>query len=118
MTNQTNPLDVRLQAMLKERGWTPSEGSALASREYPTAVGMKQALIYLYPAQEGHASLQADYWSEGRNALSTAYRHVRDSLRDDELSRLVDAYLAEVDAQVAETYAARLLRQLQESKES
>lgn len=118
MSIETNSLDLRVQVLLKERGWTPSQGAALASREYPTAVGMKQALVYLYPAQEGHGSLKADYWSEGRNALSTAHMQVAESLNDEELSRLVDAYLADVDAQVAETYAARLLRQRQESNES
>lgn len=106
-----NELTNRLQALLAASGWTVCEGTALAFKDYPTAVGIKRA--HAYVADYGRATAQvwlsADYQSEGRNICESRGMLIpkADAAGLDELvARFADA----VDAAVAGSYAARLLR--------
>lgn len=106
-------LEERVKALLVENGWTPLPRAAIAEKHYETVVGPKQAHIYLYPPQPGttfYGSLKAEYWSEGRNALSTCYMPVRDLNDEEELRKRVATFLTDVEYGVSQTYAVRLLR--------
>lgn len=101
-----------IAALLVTCGWTLSDGTAIASKMYPTAVGPKQALVYLvqYPESD-RAVLTGDYTSEGRNALSTAFVFVPHHADPETIHRLVHQFATGCNATVADTYAVRLLKE-------
>lgn len=81
----------------------------VATRMYGTAVGSKQASVRLSFDKEFHQYwLRAEYWSEGRNALSTCFATIpvdaADALIDAELRK----FFKQVNDTVSQTYAARL----------
>lgn len=97
---------------LEELGWrfqVPPKGAGSASKTYATAVGPKDAIVYLAVTAES-VSLTADYQSEGRNALSTLWERIEKTSDSAAVQKAVEAFSMAVDAGVAETYAARLLR--------
>lgn len=54
------------------KGWTPlssDKSSAICSKDYSTAVGVKTAFAYLSAGDEHNRTLSADYQSEGRNVV-------------------------------------------------
>lgn len=91
--------------LLSVHGWASTSGTAVATKSYETAVGVKQALAYLCGNM-----LQGDYQSEGRNALEPHFVPVDNDLSDDELAERVAFFALQADAVVADTYAARLHR--------
>jgi len=92
-------------------GWIGSDGTALASKSYQTAVGNKEALAYLadYGKNSDNFLLTGEYWSEGRNCLSTVLIAVPKSAALETIPELVMQFAMETDKAVAGTYAARLL---------
>lgn len=92
-------------------GWIGSDGTALARKSYQTAVGCKEALAYLadYGKDSDNYLLTGEYWSEGRNCLSTTIVPVPKSVVLETIPELVMQFALEADKSVAETYAARLL---------
>lgn len=97
---------------LTAHGWntTDLEKWGSATKVFATAVGPKEAHAYLrLAASEPRANLSGEYWSEGRNVLSTCTHAVP---LDDEAALIgaVNAFALEADRQVKESYAARLLR--------
>lgn len=103
----------KLAALLAERGWDPLSGSglAIATKPYQTAVGVKEAIAYLVPSNEGGCHFQASYASEGRNVLSTiraGWKEMTYAEDAAELETRAAEFTAEVDAIVADTYAMRL----------
>jgi len=52
------------------QGWCAGNGSAFASREYPTVDVRKSANAYLTTGDGINQTLSFEFWSEGRNVLS------------------------------------------------
>lgn len=97
---------------LKELGWrfrAPPQDSGSARKRYATAVGPKDAIVYLASAAES-VSLTADYQSEGGNALSTLWVRIEKTSDSTAVQNAVEAFSRAADDGVAETYAARLLK--------
>lgn len=104
-------VESRVTAALESLGWQKSNGSAIARKAYDTAVGKKEALAYLYDvrSETGCFKIQGEYWSEGSDALSTGYVYIWDSSTDEIIQSKALLFSSIVDAEVAQTYAARLL---------
>lgn len=102
-------LFLQVSARLAELGWTPLHSVAIASKFYDTAVGPKEALLYLTKGDGYYYTLYGTYYSEGRNALSCG-QLIPCAVEAGDVQAYVDKFAAQADAAVAETYAARLLR--------
>lgn len=98
---------------LVELGWrfrgAPPKGWDACRKSFATAVGQKDAIVYLAYGADS-VRLTADYQSEGGNALSTLWKRIDKTSDSAAVKNAVDAFSGAVDAGVAETYAARLLR--------
>lgn len=99
-----------ITSRLSEHGWEPiSNGTAIARKFYETAVGMKEALAYLYPGAD-YFTLKGDYQSEGRNVLEAHGALIPRGADEQEAIEKTDAFAADADRYVGESYAARLVR--------
>lgn len=81
----------------------------LGTKRYQTAVGEKEASVWLVPYDDCH-QLTGHYESEGRNILLTTTRQIN----DDEpavLEAVVASFMTEVDALVGCSYAVRCMQQ-------
>lgn len=97
---------------LESLGWTKSDGAAIASKLFDTAVGQKISHIY-FSSVGGESNcylLQGEYWSEGRNALSTCMLTLPKDIDLAQVPALIAKYVDQADDMVHETYAARLYR--------
>lgn len=105
-------LEKSVQACLAELGWTILDYTAIASKMYDTAVGPRQALVYVqdFGPQEGVVRLMGDYQSEGRNCLSTTSVAIARFADEETIKALTQQFAAEADKVVGESYAMRLLR--------
>jgi hypothetical protein len=105
-------LEKSIQAYLAELGWTVLDSTAIASKMYDTAVGPRQALVYVqdFGPQEGVVRLMGDYQSEGRNCLSTTSVAITRFADEETIKALTQQFAAEADKAVGESYAMRLLR--------
>jgi hypothetical protein len=100
-------------AQLAAAGWTPIEGgTAIANKIYPTAVGPKEAQVYLadFGAQEVNLVLQGQYYSEGRNILAADSVLIPKAADCELVRRLADQFAAAAEASVLDSYAARLFQ--------
>lgn len=108
----TQSLRTHIQAQLALAGWQVVDSTALASKSFDTAVGVKQAFAYLKDFGPDNASvlLQGDYLSEGRNALEPWGTLIARDASPEQLAALVAKFAQENDAAVGQSYAARLLK--------
>jgi len=91
--------------------WRPEWLPNAMARNYETAVGLKEALVWIVPAQSGLAlKLSAEYWSEGRNAVSCCFSTILVAEEEEVAISKVSAFLVDVEKSIAETYAVRLLK--------
>lgn len=107
----TRTFKERVRAALVARGWTASPWTAVAYRDYETAVGPKRAHAYVvdYSLTTGRMVLQGEYWSEGRNVLEPILRLIAVPADDAALDAEVVRFLDEADAHIRASYAVRLL---------
>lgn len=96
---------------LAELGWDSLGNSrtAIAMKEFQTAVGPKVAHIYLTRGDGVQRSLQGDYQSEGRNILEAWGRLVPVDAEPDRVRQEVDQFVKDIERQIGQSYAARLL---------
>jgi len=98
-----NPTKEELQLLLSS-GWyrLPDPLLCMFTKEYPTAVGIKGALITLWfkatPVEGINTHYVANYESEGRNVLSTCSYYVGK----------FEEYLKGIDQCVDQSYARKL----------
>lgn len=100
-------------AQLAAAGWTPIQGrTAIANKTYPTAVGPKEAQVYLavFGAEDPNYVLQGQYYSEGRNVLAGDSVLIPKAADGEQVRRLTDQFAAAAEATVLDSYAARLYR--------
>lgn len=97
--------------VLVEQGWQSCAGTAVAMKSYETAIGAKTALAYVAhnAADDPNRTLLGDYWSEGRNILSTSSQLLPKSASDEEVRVLARRFAKAVDAAVGESYGVRVL---------
>ena len=100
-------------AQLAADGWTALEGgTAIANKMYETAVGLKEAQVYLAdygPTSENYV-LQGQYYSEGRNVLGGSGVLIPKAGDEATVTQLTQKFAAGAEKQVLQSYAARLLR--------
>lgn len=112
LLTERDEIVAEIQRQLQPHGWSPMGLGSLASKLFETAVGPKEAQLYL--SDWGHDSpvyvINGIYQSEGRNALSTTSAHIPKSVTKEELLALINNLAPEVDQVVSQTYAARLLK--------
>lgn len=104
-------LRAAIVAQLVADGWIAvPNGTAIAIKSYATAVGPKDALVYLadFGRNEANYVLQGEYYSEGRNALAADAVLIPKSGDPAEVMRLVERFAAGAEKSVLESYAARL----------
>lgn len=93
-------------------GWVPEKGvaaNAAGRKTYKTAVGDRDAIAWLaHSASDNDVRLTGEYWSEGRNCLSTLFIHIPYTASDELIGEKVSYFAKQVDEQVSESYAARL----------
>lgn len=99
-------------ASLTTHGWkSESVHSAVAAKYFDTIVGPKQALAWCFPINSGTAlRMTGEYWSEGRNVLSTCMIDLPADAEQAEIAQAVERWVAMANKDVSQSYAARLLR--------
>lgn len=111
MATTIESIKAEVRCQLVGLGWTGMDSTAFASKEYQTAVGPKVGLFYLFGCgSEEYWRLSGDYQSEGSNILSAHSVLIPQGASPEERAALVREFAANVDAIVAESYAARLYR--------
>lgn len=98
------------ESWLVNASWLRLDCTAMASKGYATAVGVKAALAYVSDGDGFNFTIMGDYQSEGRNAISNCSKLVPVTADQAQIEAIVQKFAAEVDAAVAETYAAKLLK--------
>lgn len=104
-------LTSRMAQLLETRGWTVLDSTAIALKEFNTAVGPKEAHAYVQDFGPGNDSvmLAGVYYSEGRNILEPLGRLVPRDADDVRLDQEAAAFAQHVERAVAQSYAAKLL---------
>ncbi len=82
----------------------------VATKDHDTAVGPKQASVRIkFDAECSQYWLNAEYYSEGRNALAGCIACFPATADDATVEAHVDAFVASATKMIGGTYAARLL---------
>jgi len=98
-------------ASLVACGWTALDSTAIARKSFDTAVGEKEALVFLQTwGDSPNFVVAGQYWSEGNNALSTSFIFIPKDASESEAQRLATVFAKKADAAVGDTYAMRLMR--------
>lgn len=94
---------------LLELGWSEARGAAIATKQFATAVGPKEAQVYLEKFPEAFR-LTGVYYSEGRNILEPRSVIIPSGADHAAVHTLVDRFVTQGEEAIADSYAARLLR--------
>lgn len=99
-----------VQAFLASSGWSlfPQFSAALSFKFFDTAVGRKEAQIYLVQ-DEFTWVLSGLYESQGRNILSTASVLIPKDCSVIQLPEFCSKFLTNVESAISSSYAVRLL---------
>lgn len=103
----------QVREALEANGWalTPEPFTAIAKRSIATAVGEKEAFVYLENWSKcGTVVLNACYWSEGRNAVSTVFQSLPLTADKSECFAIAKRFTEDALQAISETYAVRLLK--------
>lgn len=119
MNPQTaTPIQAQFVAALVARGWYPDRVRVdVASKDYDTAAGGRSAVVYCRQNSAGDHVLTGDYWSEGRNALSTCWALLRPGTAETTVADEINRFAAGVEKTVGETYAMRIKALQDEAEE-
>ena len=96
-----------IKGILSEMGWTTLQGCSIAIRNFETAVGKKQCLIYA-SCSSTTVTLTAEYISEGRNVCSTCWVQISSEDSIETLELKVGAFDADINYSVDASYARGL----------
>ena len=104
---QTEDVRRLVTVVLAAHGWTEfTGGPALATKQFETAVGMKQASAYLSVGDEFNRTISGRYDSEGNNALEPHGVLVPKLAGGEDIKRLAAQFAERADEAVSQTYAA------------
>lgn len=93
---------------LQDRGWTLYQEPAIAIKTYPTAVGPKEAQVYLSDYDSENLQLSGAYNSKMSNILSTSSVCIPKNSDVHKIHELINQFSDNVDSIVKSSYAARL----------
>lgn len=99
-----------ITGVLKAKGWTIVDSTAIALKSYETAVGPKEAQAYLSRGDGYNVTLYGMYYSEGRNILEPRGQLIPVDADEATVLAAAERFAASVDTEVANSYAGRLLR--------
>lgn len=98
---------------LAHAGWSILKGgTAVAKKDFQTAVGQKEALVYLAPwgPAEPNCVLQGQYYSEGRNILEASSMLIPKIGNVLAAGQLVQQFTKATEHKILQSYAVKLLR--------
>lgn len=97
---------------LAARGWmTDCVVKNAATKDFATAVGPKQATIWVaYSYSSACHVLTGQYESQRNNALSACWTWIPATAHASEIANAVDEHLAKVEHAIGETFAVKLLK--------
>lgn len=104
--------------VLVTHGWTALNNStAIASKTFDSAVGRKEAHVYLYEGSHDpyNGSLSGDYLSEGNNVLSTAGGLLPKPGTPEVWAAIALQFVQNAEKAIGDSYAVRLLRKYPEA---
>ena len=108
-SNAATPIQAQFVHALVARGWCPDRVRVdVASKDYDTAAGGRTAVVYCRQNSDGDHVLTGDYWSEGRNALSTCWALLRPSANEATISSEIERFATEAEKAIGQTYAMRI----------
>lgn len=102
-----SPLDSIILECLQQNGWSPLDGGALAGKAFMTAVGTKDAHVYLAHFPSAYV-LQGEYYSEGGNVCAAHAVTIPKNAMLAEVKRLTTLFVEAIEEAIADSYAARL----------
>lgn len=98
-----------ISSVLQDQGWQPEDGAAIASKNFETVVGIKEAVLYLHSHRVPPSySLSGNYESEGRNILSSDSLLIKMDTPLDALRDAVSQQVAKFEKSIHDSFAARL----------
>lgn len=102
-----------VQEVLVGCGWSPLQGSAIAEKDFETAVGVRTAFVRVssFDKERFNCSVHGQYESEGRNVLEPHSVLLPWDASNEVVRRLAEQFAMGADQVIGETYAARLHRQ-------
>jgi len=104
-------LRAAIVAQLVAAGWTALERStAIAIKTYDTAVGPKDAHVYLadFGSSETNYVLQGEYYSEGSNVLSARGILIPKNAEPAAVKTLTERFAVGAEQEILDSYAKRL----------
>ncbi|VTU42315.1 hypothetical protein [Variovorax sp. RA8] len=111
-------IQVQFVQAMTARGWRPDRVRVdVAFKDYDTAAGGRTAVVYCRQNSDGDHVLTGDYWSEGRNALSTCWALFRPGTDKATIAAEIERFAAEAEKTIADTYAMRIKALLAEPDE-
>jgi hypothetical protein len=95
---------------LVELGWPAAGRPALSTKAFLTAVGVRNAHVYLqnYGVECENFLLTGEYRSEGRNCLGNVIVAIPRTVEVGALAPLVEKFVAMAHAAICDTYAMKL----------
>ena len=107
---------VMISALIVQRlcrhGWRPANGAALAMKTFETAVGLRNAFVYLadYGADTVSYLIQGDYQSEGRNRLESCCVTLPKDASAVDIQKIATEFAVQAETAIEDTYAMRLAK--------
>ena len=118
MNSTAPPIQAQFSQALAARGWNLDRVRVdVASKDYDTAAGGRTAFVYCRQNSDGDHVLTGDYWSEGRNALSTCWAMFRVGADQATIASEIERFAAEAEKTIGQTYAMRIKALLAEPDE-
>ncbi|OUL97941.1 hypothetical protein [Variovorax sp. JS1663] len=109
MNSTATPIQAQFSQALAARGWNLDRVRVdVASKDYETAAGGRTAFVYCRQNRDGDHVLTGDYWSEGRNVLSTCWALFRPGADEATIASEIERFAAEAEKTIAGTYAMRI----------
>ncbi|NHR07438.1 hypothetical protein HA052_19795 [Chromobacterium haemolyticum] len=106
-----------IDKVLSESGWEIDRITGNSSKFFATAAGQRPAVVYvsrewgydmLHYGKRVRFHLSAEYWSEGKNALSTSWAFILEDDTVESTTQKMNSHLAQIQQAIDVTYARRL----------
>lgn len=110
MEQELESMSHAVRSQLASLGWTDNDGPALVKKVYQTAVGNREALVYLkdFGQDTDCFLLTGSYWSEGQNCLEPSPVPIPKSGSLELVRQQVIQFALQAEAAIDESYARKL----------
>lgn len=103
------PIQAQFISTLVARGWYPDRVRGdVASKDFDTAAGGRTAVVYCRRNRDGDHVLTGEYWSEGRDVLSTCWALFRPGTERATIASEIERFADEAEKTIGQTYAMRI----------